>query len=148
MLQAHMFESLKKYSSIAWDFDGVLDGDTLSGEFQEFIKTNPYGQTHHIVTFRSHGMQFQIPHILSRYPAQLSIDSFGRVLNMPDKLFEISRMFVIFEEYDDPEFLPHLEWKGDRCAEIGAQVLIDDMRNFVLPGCIKNGIDYLHPRDL
>ena len=46
------------------------------------------------------------------------------------------------------EIEPYLHWKGETCKMQGLSVLIDDMRDLVLPGCRRHGIDYLHPDEL
>jgi len=46
---------------------------------------------------------------------------------------------------DDPCIRAYMEWKGQKCAEIGANALIDDMGAFVISGCRRYSIAYFHP---
>jgi hypothetical protein len=144
-----MFEQLRPYSSVAWDFDDTLVNHPLSRLFWQFIRENPYDQTHHIVTMRSHGMQETIFHDLARFGSDLQREHFNEVVWLEDQIWidkAVKERHLILVEEDDPYYM----FKGEACKRIGADILIDDMEdgNVSVRGCEKHGIPYLHPDDL
>ena len=144
-----IFEQLRPFKIVAWDFDGTIDDHHRAEDFHRFIRDNPFGQTHHIVTFRSHGMQDMIWPTLGNYADPCSSAHFGAIHNLSDEMYESyhSRQALPFEEACrvQEEFL---NWKGSVCKQIGAEVLIDDMRDLVTRGCSNHGIAYFHPSEL
>jgi hypothetical protein len=144
-----MFEALKDYKTIGWDFDDTLIDHPNSRAFWRFIEHNPYGQDHFIVTFRSGGLETRIFNDLMIRGSRLEQVHFTAVHSIPHELWrdyhlEPARGGLITTLDDDP----YLVWKGMTCAEHGIEVLIDDMTHNVLRGCRKHAIDYFHPDDL
>jgi hypothetical protein len=149
-----MIDQLLAYDSIAWDFDGTLHDHAKSALMQAFIKNHPQKQ-HYIVTFRTHGDQKRVFHQLrDRYHDAPGPEHFVDVLNISDKAWEqfdyvteqrisnlVTGVLTLPETY-------YMEWKGMICHRLKIPVLVDDMRDLVLPGCLKYGIDYLHPDEL
>jgi hypothetical protein len=134
---------LADHKIIAWDFDDTLVGHAGSRRFQEFIKANPYGQEHHIVSFRSHGMEQQFDRDLFESCGDLlTLADFKGIHNVPDTLYEEHRPTrLIINLVEDP----YLTWKGMICDQIGATVLVDDMSDFVARGCEQYGVLHIHP---
>lgn len=136
-----MLEKLKNHKVISWDFDETLYRHPHSHLFQRFIRDNPYEQEHHIVTFRSHGLVDMIAPDLGEYGI-IDVTSFKSICHITDAMYTKYRGGLIT---DISEFRA---WKAQKCVEIGATVLIDDMTADVLDGCIEHGIVHIHPDDL
>ncbi len=143
-----MFDILREFPIVAWDFDDTLIGHQTSPAMWDFIQRNPYQQTHHIVTMRSHGWQDAIFPLLTASKSGLTTAHFKSVLNIPDD---------IFLRYDTARRLGHdidnhdyCYWKGKVCRKIGALVLVDDMEGGGAsePGCFRHGIRHIHPDEL
>lgn len=138
---------LANHQIIAWDFDDTLIGHPYSRKMVEFIRENPYGQEHHIVSFRSHGMELNFERdLLAEHGELADISLFAKLHNLPDKLYEGSALgqgLILSREED-----PTVEWKGMICNQIGATVLIDDMTDQVARGCDKYGVLHIHPDEL
>lgn len=144
-----MFERLKEFKAIAWDFDDTLVNHPKSALFWDYIERNPHGQIHHIITMRSHGLQYTMFEELEDHGSPLTRGHFERVINVPNSLFEQyerARRNSIVLHNDHDYFL----FKGEQCREIGADVLIDDMEEVGLShrGCEVHGILHIHPDQL
>jgi hypothetical protein len=74
---------------------------------------------------------------------------FQHIINVPNPLFEQYQRSQLMKQplHDDHAYFL---FKGKKCNEIGAQVLIDDMEAVGLShrGCEVHGIIHLHPDDL
>lgn len=149
-----MIDQLLRYDAIGWDFDGTLIEHPYSELLQDFIIAHPE-KRHIIVTFRTHGYQ----RVMFRDMTRLYRDSprpaaFTDILNISDKAWEQFTMYQqkrVLDQLDGPlnpweEY--YVEWKGMACHKAHVPVLVDDMTDLVMPGCIKYGIDYLHPDEL
>lgn len=143
-----MFEQLRQYSSVAWDFDDTLINHPRQRDFWQFIRENPFNQTHHIITMRSHGLEERIFIDLERFGSDLTREHFVEVCWLDDTTFSqyASRNRFMLLTEDDPYF----HFKGETCKRIGAEILIDDMEsgNVSVRGCEKHGIPYMHPDEL
>ena len=124
---------LTNFSRIGWDVDDTLIGSRHAEEVADYIRTNPHGQQHYIITFRSHGMQHRVFLDLAAYG--LDASHFVSLTNCPDSLYEAKG-----ELYRD--------WKGSICATLGIEVLVDDDTENVSAGCDKHGVAHVHPDDL
>ena len=139
-----MFEQLKGFRKIGWDFDGTIHEHPLAEQFHRFIIENPYDQEHHIITFRSGGYELYIPRELEKYVTGLLVDQhFLSLETVPHDYWVNNKMSPIIL-LDDP----YLKWKGLRCKELGIEVLIDDDTHAVKMGCGEHGIVHIHPDDL
>lgn len=138
-----MFERLKAFKHIGWDFDDTLVNHVASPLFWQFIRANPYNQQHSIVTMRSHGIENGMFSLLAWVGSGLDETYFAHVENVPDHLFESYHRSL------DPRDHAYLLWKGETCKRIGADVLIDDMEAMGLSarGCDLYGIVHIHPDD-
>lgn len=132
-------QQLSVFPVLAWDFDLTLFNHKNQETFLGFIRSNPYGQKHHIITMRSHGMQHDIPNLLD-LTCEGAAACFDEIHNVSDEMFES------FYFNDEPDHPLHY-WKGLVCKEIGANVLIDDMEgtDISMKGCRKEGIKVIHP---
>jgi hypothetical protein len=119
-------QRLSDHRDVAWDLDGTLYDHPNSEMFAEFIRTNPFNQTFHIITFRCH---------------------FKTITNVAD---------FIYAEYhhgvrlgNNPKAVErYMTWKGMIAEKVGATILLDDMTSLVELGCERHGIALLHPDDL
>ena len=156
------FPGLAAHSVIAWDFDNTLVDHPKSGAIHQYIRGHPE-KRHFIVTFRSFGWQDDIWTSLARYPAAPPRDAFAGVINIDDGRFtpaepqqgphvDHARLHDALRTIDERILITnvanYIEWKGESCRRCGATVLVDDMRELVVPGCEKHGICYVHPDDL
>lgn len=130
---------LIEHQIIAWDFDDTLIGHVNSHRFHHYIRNNPQ-QEHHIVTFRDDEWATMIERDLEEV-GLLKREDFTGVHNFLDK----DRFRGIILNLNDD---PTMNWKGLKCSEIGATILIDDMTDHVIKGCDKHGIIHIHPDDL
>lgn len=137
-----MFEKLEKYQHIAWDFDGVLDDDARSFYFHRYILEHPE-QQHSLVTFRYRDDRFMMESLLDDYKSGLMLFHFSNERYLP-----VLRVNTHRDLLTEAQINERREWKGRQCQEIGAEILIDDMKELVERGCKLYSIDYLHPRDL
>lgn len=157
------FSILDRHDAIGWDFDGTLIRHTRSEAMHAYILANPH-KKHVIVTFRTFGWQDRVwQHLAEIYPRAPARALFQGVVGIEQEKF-----FAV-ESEDDPrialhrqhdalrtidgkiyitEIEPYVHWKGEVCRQRGLSVLVDDMRDLVLPGCRKHGIDYIHPDEL
>ncbi len=146
-----MFEALKDFKRIGWDFDGTLIDHPLSSAFWDFIITNPYGQEHFIVTFRSFELVPLIFPDLGMRESDLEEAHFTGVFTCPHELWldhhlqPAQKLIASLDEIPDD---PYVVWKGMTCAANDIPVLIDDMTHNVIHGCRKHGIVHYHPDDL
>ncbi|MBD8546064.1 hypothetical protein [Sphingomonas sp. CFBP 8760] len=124
---------LAKFTRIGWDVDDTLIGSRHAHEIADYIRANPLGQQHHIVTFRSHGMQGRVFRDLEAYG--LDRRHFDSLTNCPDHVYEAQG-----EAYRG--------WKGSICAGIGIEVLVDDDTENVASGCAAHGVEHIHPDHL
>ena len=147
-----MFEKLRGYRNIAWDFDDTLIGHHYSHDMWEFILTNPYEQSHHLVTFRSGGYQDYIDSDLDIQGSSLRLSNFATVDCAPHEMWmhHNKRRAAGLEggPDSDEDTDPYLYWKGWVCSQRGFPVLIDDATDNVLPGCLKYGVHLIHPDEI
>jgi hypothetical protein len=143
-----MFEQLRGYRNLAWDFDDTLVGHSLSEEFWRFIRVNPYQQTHHIITMRSHGLETRMFAELEWRDTMLDESHFEHVINVSNDLYESYEQARRHDMLTDQH--PYFHFKGEMCREIGAEVLIDDMEASAISklGCDRFGIRHIHPDEL
>lgn len=132
---------LQRFKKIAWDFDGVLFDSARQSDFHHYIRANALQQKHLLITFRSSGLEDLIWSDLASCDARLSDDHFERVVSVPHSLW-------LERASDGGHSLAYREWKGQVAASLGAEVLIDDDRDHVMPGCLRYGVEYYHPLDL
>lgn len=141
-----MFDTLKDFASVAWDFDDTLIGHPKSPHFWRFIRLNPYAQHHHIITMRSHGLEYFMFDELEKHKSGLDRMHFDKIINVPNALYE---QFHRAKVLKTPLHQNHdyFMFKGEQCKAIGAQVLIDDMEAVGLSqrGCDLHGILHIHP---
>jgi FMN phosphatase YigB (HAD superfamily) len=143
-----MFERLIEYKAIGWDFDDTLVKHRLSEDFWRFIRENPYGQTHYIVTMRTHGWEKRVFDELAEHGAELDAAHFVKVINPPNGLWESHQKAMMSGELQIDH--PYHLFKGEQCGALGIDVLIDDMEHGRLPseGCTRAGVHHINPDDL
>lgn len=148
-----MFQDLDKFNSIGWDFDETLVGHANSYKIQEYIRENPK-KKHYIITFRTHGYQYQVFDDLAMYPHAPKPQAFVDVINIDDDLWEdyeherVLRLHKVKFGPPSEVEIQYLTWKGYACKAHNIPVLVDDRKAEVILGCQKYGIVYMHPNDL
>ncbi len=125
------------------DFDGTLVGHNASWFLQQYIVTHPEKEFH-LVTFRSHGRQWDIKEdlqesALNETHVRIFSHHFTEIHNMSDEDFTKYNGAV-----RQPEFYI---WKAIKCKEIGCTILIDDMADFLYEHCEAHGVACFHPDD-
>jgi hypothetical protein len=138
---------LKFYKAIGWDMDETLINHPQSQMFWDFIMENPFGQDHHIVTFRSGGMEKSIFSDFCRVGSNLTQAHFRAVHNVDNNTwyeFYFGTTGLVIPGQPDP----YMDWKAKTCVDKGIDVLIDDMQHIVAPGCARLGIKFYHPDEL
>jgi hypothetical protein len=133
---------LDLHASIAWDLDGtILDGRN-SQFFREYILAHPEKQ-HHIVTFRDPAGA--LLGALKLGSLGVGPDLITSVNGCPTEVYGAwgNRRKI----YDKDAVGRYLEWKGQKSAEHGCTVLVDDMPSQVVPGCNKFGVAFLNSLD-
>jgi hypothetical protein len=138
-----MFEQLRGFRSVGWDVDDTIYQHGRSKLFWQFIHENPFGQEHHIVTFRSGGLEKRIFTDLTRLGSTLN-ESHFRGIHYIDHALWVNKTLILQVDPNDPYML----WKGKTCADMGIEVLIDDDTFCVKNGCLRHGVTLIHPDDL
>lgn len=156
------FSILDRHAAIGWDFDGTLIRHARSETMHQWIRANPH-KKHVIVTFRTFGWQDRVwQHLADIYPNAPARELFQGVVGIEQERFvavgpedhriALHRQHDALRTIDGQIFIteiePYVHWKGEACRRHGLSILVDDMRDLVLPGCRKHGIDYLHPDEL
>jgi hypothetical protein len=147
------FELLAPYRIVGVDVDDTLLDNGRPADyarFWEFIETNPYDQVFHIITFRSGGWEKMVWSDLRFSGSTLTEDHFASVQSVPHSVWALSqgsapRIITSMSQLDED---PYMLWKGKVCAELGCEVLIDDMTEHVIRGCDQYGVKHIHPDEL
>lgn len=138
---------ISKHTSLCWDLDGTLFDHPDTEQFAEFIRTNPFNQVFHIVTFRTHRLVTDIVPDLEDIGLNPMM---FKTINHPTNA-EYAQYYLAMkrgtEGMDHPAIVFWQNFKGATCARLRSNLLIDDMRDDVLPGCRTFGIEYIHPDD-
>lgn len=130
---------LDGHDVIAWDMDGTLIDGSHSAVFRDYIAART-DKIHHVVTFRTPRRWVEeVYEELEGYG--VSRDRLAGVHGVPLRLYEA---YVRKDPVLTGEFV---RWKGLKARKIGASVLIDDMSELVVPGCVEHGIRFLHAED-
>lgn len=143
---------LDNHHTIAWDFDKTLVDCPTALAAQRYIRDNP-NKKHHIVTFRSHGMEDHIFDELSKYSIGLHQTDFDGVHNIEDEA-HMAWELAMWKRSLNPDMAItsaekyYLSWKGYICRRIGASVLVDDDTKAVSDGCKRFGILHFDPQEL
>lgn len=151
LLEAEKIDILKKYNSIAIDYDGTLVDGPNSTLLHKFIKDNP-DKTYFIVTFRTNGGHL-INKMNQQYPDSPGKEYFKQVVTMNSRLElqyiedtrqRVERRIPKSEGLTRAEDL-YTTWKGLMCKRLGTQVLIDDDKMLHIRGMEKYNINWYDP---
>ena len=142
-----MFDRLKGFKVVGWDFDDTLVNHPRSEMFWKYIAENPLNQVHYIVTMRTHDYKERIFSDLVDHGSQLDREHFALVITPPDELWvshEIAKSLGKAENH------PYLRFKAEACKKHGIEVLIDDMEMGALTtdAFAVNGIVHIDPDHL
>lgn len=132
---------LNSHQTIAWDMDGTLVDGPNSTFFRQYITATPH-KTHHIVTFRDQKWANRIPDELTM--VGFDTKHIVKIHPCPSELWlaYVTRdrtpvghpSLALADEY--------LHWKGKVAKKLGCTVLIDDMVDHVIKGCIFYGVEF------
>lgn len=118
---------LDKHDKIGWDFDGTLIEGVNSAFYRQYIVDHPE-KTHYIITFRNYIDANTIP-------AEL-ID-----LKFDFRLIKNIHYNPTGESTCGAEVAM---FKAERCKQLGATILVDDLPEAVEAGCLELGIVYMN----
>jgi hypothetical protein len=140
-----MIELLREFRVLGWDFDDTLVGHASSELFWRYIRTNPFDQTHYIITMRTHGWEKYVFNDLVEQGAELDDKHFIGVVNPPNQLWESHKLEMNAGTLTDDH--PYHSFKAEQCVALGIDVLIDDMENGRLPSShfSRHGVVHIHP---
>lgn len=127
---------LESYHNIAFDLDDTLIGDNdLKYFFWDYIKNNK-NKKYYIVTFRT------------RQNASTMWEEIKKESNniISEKNFVHHDLFMDKKIHEDKKKFKL--WKGETCYKLNCEVLIDDLEDYVLPGCKKYRIDFFNSQTL
>lgn len=130
----------------------MIDGPS-SAELQAFVREHPE-KKFWIISFRTPRQLETVDAELRR--SGLKRACFQRIIPMPERLLlafdedqlrrRVARLPGI--ESKDAVLFPGeyrvVHWKGYVCHKIGATVLVDDMPEYVLPGCRDYRIEFIN----
>lgn len=123
---------LHPYKRIAFDLDETLIGDNYKKIFfQNYILEFNSVKEFIIVTFRTE------KELLNVWK-EIEVETNGKINKSHfSNLFYCSRKIL-----DKINYLIH--WKAMVCYKQGFEVIVDDLQNYVLPGCKKFGVDFIN----
>jgi hypothetical protein len=145
---------LAEHKAIGWDFDKTLVNSEASEILHRFILDHPEIE-HHIVTFRSHGLQHNVWVELEQYADAPGRGHFKGVVNIDDHRWEAWNDAVrrrtpgggLSGPMSDAEVF-YCSWKGQVCKDLGLTLLVDDDPSCVTLGCEAHGIAFYDPDSL
>lgn len=132
---------LHKHEKIAWDMDGTLVDGLNSAFFRKYVTANKE-KKHYIITFRDKKWADRIPSELAK--SGLDTKNFVSIHPCP------SYLWLAYATRDrTPVGHPslqlahdYLHWKGRTAKKLGCTVLIDDMVDQVIKGCIFHEVEF------
>jgi hypothetical protein len=133
---------LDLHNAIAWDLDGTILDGTNAPFFRAYIMAHPE-KRHHVVTFRDPAGALIGALALGRLG--VGPDLITTVNGCPPEVYEAwgSRRVLYMQDGVNR----YLEWKGEKAAEHGCTVLVDDMPSQVIRGCNKFGVSFVNSTD-
>lgn len=159
-----MQHKLNQHNVVGLDIDGTLINGPASLLLQNWVLDNFAERDVHLVTFRT-GEDLDMVwkdlaevglfnnHFKGLHSIPLSIGQtfwkMTRLVGFRNEMFEPKwKRALKHHKVDEADYL-NLEhqvqhWKGKKCAELGATVLVDDLEYFVKPGCDLHGIEFIH----
>lgn len=146
-------EIFQKHKKIALDIDHTLIGNSRAKIFLwDYISKNPYSHEYYLVTFRF-GVTKKTAFSDIEKESGLGKKYFKDIFFVPDSLVEeyeklIKNKYIMNEKIDYQKIMQLKLWKASICKMNKCFVLVDDLTEFVLPGCLAYGIEYYHPDDL
>lgn len=162
-----LLHTLAQHKSIAIDMDDTLVGMPYCKTLRQWIVENHQNHNLWIITFRNNKDAGTVWDELAEW--RVPKTCFKGLYNTPqevwnlankgkDGLFWQDRNTRKFERYMmlnkcTPELmlewtmLPKM-WKAKVASELGCTLLIDDLEDWVKPGCDAYGVQWLHPNTL
>lgn len=155
------FSDLDSHTVIAWDMDRTLIGGPKSLEWRQYL-LGRRDAVHHVITFRTgpskipgrEHLQTWVDDVSDQLEAHgVPRDRIAGVHGIPPHIFAAYGMDPRYRADDvhHPEVQKFLseqlelrEWKGKKAHELGATVLIDDMPDMVLLGCLRYGVRFVN----
>lgn len=158
-----MTKRLDKHQIVGIDIDSTLIGAPTSPLLVDWIKQNHKSKELHVVTFRTDLWYKKIPDDFLK--EDIDINWFASINGLPDFMYNtyvqrnhyykalngkrynkarnILKFYNIAEKDLDNNWNDLITWKGLKCFELGATVLIDDDLEKVQVGCTKHNIELI-----
>jgi hypothetical protein len=150
-----MKDILDKHEKIGWDIDKTLFQGPHSDFFINYINSTP-NKVHHIITFRDRAWANRAWGELRE--AGLNTSLIKSIQSLPQGVHDTHAMrsrhpeacdvYMTQNNMEEEEFHALADqyafWKGERAMILGCTLLVDDLRESVLPGCQLHGIEFLH----
>jgi len=143
-----------KHENIALDIDHTLIGFSKAKEFiWEYLKNNKDKHNIHLITFR-YNEYFENAFKDIKNESGLDESYFKSITGLPKKYIEeyekiVKNNYVFNKQKNNIEIVNELkEWKGKIAFRKNCRILIDDLSEYVVNGCIKYAITYYHPNEL
>lgn len=151
---------LDQHAVIAWDMDKTLVGGPNSKFFRDYIKAHPE-KSHHVVTFRDAEWAKDIEEELAQeglpFSCILAVHSCPELVhdmhmvNIHPFKADVKKDMIESRLIDQDQLndfsYRFLEYKGAQAKAIGATVLVDDLVDWCIRGCEKNGVVLLNSLD-
>lgn len=161
---------LDSHDIIAWDFDETLIDNEHSTKFHDYILSNQ-DKEHWIVTFRDKQEALRCFPILRFINNDLTSDKFKGLIFLGEEIAATQNILPYEIRYGDPNSICEftldilkknnisiekykeirnidLYWKGKKCKDISATVMVDDLEHAVKPGCDFYGIEFINSKDI
>lgn len=163
---------LSSHDAVGLDIDHTLINGPHSFSLRNWVENHHHDRDLHIITFRTGkdldlvwndltaaGFDQKMFSGLHSIPPEIG-QTFWRftqkvghrcdVKNYSKFLRGLKHHKISLNEYADLESQVR-HWKGMKCSELGLTALVDDLKFYVEPGCLRHGIqfiDALNPEDL
>lgn len=146
---------LDKHQKLAIDFDKTLIQHPNSKGLQQYIVKNSHRKDFFIITFRT-GVDFTNLWLDLDLCKETNISKhhFKGAFGIPDWIEEeyYITQLVRYANFGTKQ-RNHCEeryllWKGYQAKKLGCTVLVDDMTDRVIKGCVKYNVEYVHPDQL
>lgn len=141
-------KKILNHNTIGIDIDGTIIDHKNSEYLQDMVREFHKTKSFYLVTFRTHGWETQVFREMRQKYGFRSPSSrcFIGILNIPVEIYNNAMTFRSrgLEEYAVYDQL-YKNWKGYICKKHDITILIDDRPEDVLPGCLKYGVEFMHP---
>jgi hypothetical protein len=142
-----MIAALDPFHTIGLDMDGTLIDHPRSHLLRQYVRQHCGKKAFYIVTFRTGAYAAEtLPELKDHYVPETC---WAGLLSIPHELWaahaadEKRRRSGKLTGPQTEAELNYKLWKGYACSRVGAQVLVDDRADAVIPGCEKYGVHFI-----